>query len=87
MNILEQMAKEIESANQTAAAEQTTGAEDVKALIESAVSQARADMQRSVDELKAENEQLSAQLRKILETAPGGSGTTNPTGEGEKENA
>lgn len=87
MNIIEEMAKQIETENAAPAGEQTTGAEEVAALIESAVSQAKAEMQKRVDDVRAENERLGAELRKILETAPGGSGTNNPQGEGVNENA
>lgn len=88
MNILEKMAGDIEAAKKAEAAKQEpTATEDVKSMIESAVSQAKAEMGKQLEEVKARNAELTAELTRLMETVPGGSGKDTPNGDGGKQDA
>ena len=87
MNILEKMAGDIEAAAKAAAPQEPSASEDVKSMIESAVSQAKAEMSKQLEEVKARNAELTAEIAKLTETVPGGSGKDTPSGDGGAENA
>lgn len=87
MNILEKMAGDIEAAAKAAAPQETAAQEDVKDMIESAVSQAKAEMAKQLEEVKARNAELTAELARLTETVPGGSGKDTPSGDGGKQDA
>lgn len=87
MNILEKMAGDIEAAAKAASPQDPSASEDVKDMIESAVSQAKAEMTKQLEEVKARNAELTAELAKLTETVPGGSGKDTPSGDGGKQDA
>ena len=70
-NVLETMAATIEKELAAAAAPEPSASEDAKALIESAVSQVKSEMQKNLDELKAKNEEMAAKLRALESATPG----------------
>lgn len=87
MNIIEKMAGDIEAAAKAAAPQETSATEEVQSMIESAVSQAKAEMGKQLEEVKARNAELTAELAKLTETVPGGSGKDTPNGDGGKQDA
>ena len=87
MNVLDKMAADIEAAAKQAKQEETTGAEQIRDMIDSAVSQAKTEMAQQLADVKAKNEALTAELAKLRETVPGGSGQDTPNGDGGKQDA
>ena len=80
-NVLETMAATIEKELAAMSAPEPSASEDAKALIESAVSQVKSEMQKNLDELKAKNEEMAAKLRALESATPGESaGTNTPEG-------
>lgn len=71
MDITEIISKEIDDAAKAAAASETPAQEDIRQMVESAVSQAKAEMQAQLDAAKARADELE---RRVNETAAGGSG-------------
>lgn len=80
-DIIEIMAETYEKEVAAQSAPETPAAEDTKQLIESAVSQVKSEMQKTVEELKARNEEMAAKLRALESATPGESaGTNTPEG-------
>lgn len=71
MDITEIISKEIDDAAKAAEAPEKTAPEDIRQMVESAVSQAKAEMQAQLDAAKARADELE---RRLNETAAGGSG-------------
>ena len=80
-NILEAMATSIEAEMKASSAPEQPAAEDTKQLIESAVSQAKSEMQKAVEELTAKNAELASKLRELESATPGASGIISPEGD------
>lgn len=80
-DIIEIMAETYEKEVAAQSAPETPAAEDTKQMIESAVSQVKSEMQKTVEELKARNEEMAAKLRALESATPGESaGTNTPEG-------
>lgn len=80
-DIIEIMAETYEKEVAAQSAPETPAAEDTKQMIESAVSQVKSEMQKTVEELKARNEEMAAKLRALESATPGESaGTITPEG-------
>ena len=80
-DIIEIMAETYEKEVAAQSAPETPAAEDTKQMIESAVSQVKSEMQKTVEELKAKNEEMAAKLRALESATPGESaGTNTPEG-------
>lgn len=71
MDITEIISKQIDDAAKAAAAPENPAPEDVRQMIDSAVSQVKAEMQAQLDAAKARADDLEKRLN---ETAAGGSG-------------
>lgn len=71
MDITEIISKQIDEAAKAAEAPEKTAPEDIRQMVESAVSQAKAEMQAQLDAAKARADELE---RRLNETAAGGSG-------------
>lgn len=71
MDITEIISKQIDEAAKAAEAPEKTAPEDIRQMVESAVSQAKAEMQAQLDAAKARADDLE---RRLNETAAGGSG-------------
>lgn len=71
MDITEIISKQIDEAAKAAQAPEKTAPEDVRQMIDSAVSQAKAEMQAQLD---AANARADALEKRLNETAAGGSG-------------
>lgn len=78
MDFTEMMAKQIEAENPAPADETPT--KDARELIESAVSQVKAEMQKQIDEARARADELEKRLNDMSKPSPADPGTDNNGG-------
>lgn len=67
MDITEIISKQIDDEAKAAAAPEATAPEDIRQMVESAVSQAKAEMQAQIDAAKARADELEQKLHGLTE--------------------